>query len=177
MKDLIVLILVLVILFMLWNGRTGAASSYAAGDVNLTAPVPPNIVQAIIEKVQSMKPDLAPIDTVFVNIQPDGSYNSRIMFYNTKHFFGTQYDVNAKVNDDGSVNIIKLGDSSTVDPSTGYKPDVYMPWIEVKDNLTAQFKGALQGYKNQPPQPNLQNVSAARGQNMILTQTNLLTRS
>jgi hypothetical protein len=124
-----------------------------------------------------MKPDIAPIDTVFVNVQPDGSYNSRIMFYNTKHFFGTQYDVNAKVNTDGSVNILKIGDSATVDPTAGYKPDVYMPWVEVKDNLTNQFKGALQGYKNQPPQPSLQNISSAYGQNMILTQTNLQTRS
>lgn len=174
MKDLVVLILVLVILFMIWNGRS--TSTYAAGDINLTAPVPPNIVQAIIEKVQSVKPDLAPIDTVFVNIQPDGSYNSRIMFYNTKHFFGTQYDVNAKVNTDGSVNLVKIGDSATVDPSTGYKPDVYMPWVEVKENLDAQFKGALNAYKNQPPQPSLSSVNAAYQQNMITTQTNLMTR-
>lgn len=176
MKDLTVLVLVLVILFLLWNSRT-PVGTYAAGDVELTAPVPPNIVQAIIEKVQSMKPDLAPIDTVFVNIQPDGSYNSRIMFYNTKHFFGTQYDVSAKVEKDGSVNILKIGDSSTVDHSTGYKPDVYMPWTEVAENLSVQFKGALQGYKNQPPQPNLQNVSAAYNQGMIVSQSNLLTRS
>jgi hypothetical protein len=176
MKDLIVLVLVLVILFMIWNGRS-TTSSYAAGDVDLTAPVPPNIVQAIIEKVQSMKPDLAPIDTVFVNVQPDGSYNSRIMFYNTKHFFGTQFDISAKVDNDGSVNVLKIGDSSTVDPTAGYKPDVYMPWTEVQENLNAQFKGALQGYKNQPPQPNLMNVSTAYNQNMIATQSNLLTRS
>lgn len=177
MKDLIVMILVLVILFMIWNDGRGTTSTYSAGDVNLTAPVPPNIVQAIIEKVQSMKPDIAPIDTVFVNIQPDGSYNSRIMFYNTKHFFGTQYDVNAKVDADGSVNILKLGDSSTVDPSTGYKPDAYQPWAEVQENLTAQFKGALKGYKNQAPQPSLMNIDAAYKQNMIMTQSNLQTRS
>ena len=175
MKDLIVLVLVLVILFLLWNGRGQA--TYAAGDVDLTAPVPPNIVQAIIEKVQSMKPDIAPIDTVFVNVQPDGSYNSRIMFYNTKHFFGTQYDINAKVNPDGSVDVLNIGDSSTVDPSAGYKPDVYMPWTEVAENLSAQFKGALQGYKNQPPQPNLVSPSVAYQQGMLETTTNLQTRS
>lgn len=175
MKDLVVLILVAVILFLIWNGRTDT-SAYAAGDVDLTAPVPPNIVQAIIEKIQSVKPDLAPIDTVFVNIQPDGSYNSRIMFYNTKHFFGTQYDVNAKVNSNGAVDLIRIGDSTTVDPSAGYKPDAYMPWVEVKENLSAQFRGAMQGYKNQPPQPNLSSVNAAYEQNMIATQTNLLTR-
>ena len=109
MKDLVILVLTALALFFLWNGRQTA--TYAAGDVNLTAPVPPLIIQAIIEKVQSMKPDMAPIDTMFVNIQPDGSYNSRIMFFDTKHFLGTQYDINAKVNTDGSVEVLKIGDS------------------------------------------------------------------
>ena len=176
MKDLVVLILVIMILFFIWNGRT-PQSTYAAGDVNLTAPVPPLVVQAIIEKVQSMKPDMAPIDTVFVNIQPDGSYTSRIMFFDTKHFLGTQYDVSAKVNTDGSVDILKLGDSASVDPTAGYKPDVYQPWVDVQKNLDTQFKGALQGYKNQPPQPNLSSIPAAYNQDMIVTQTNLQTRS
>jgi hypothetical protein len=177
MKDLVVLVLVLLILFMIWNGRNTATSTYAAGDVNLTAPVPLNIVQAIIEKVQSMKPDMAPIDTTFVNIQPDGSYNSRIMFYNTKHFFGTQYDISAKVNNDGSVDVLKIGDSSTVDPSAGYKPDAYMPWTSVQDSMSSQFKGALKGYKNQPAQPSLQNISKAYDQDMIMSESNLMTRS
>jgi len=177
MKDLVVLILVIMILFFIWNGRQGKTSTYAAGDVNLDAPVPPMIVQAIIEKVQSMKPDMAPIDTLFVNIQPDGSYTSRVLFFDTKHFLGTQYDVNAKVNTDGSVDILKIGDSATVDPTVGYKPDVYQPWTDVVKNLDAQFQGALKGYKNQPPQPNLTNISTAYNQGMIVNQTNLQTRS
>lgn len=124
-----------------------------------------------------MKPDLAPIDTVFVNIQPDGSYNSRIMFYNTKQFFGTQYDINAKVGDDGSVSILNIGDSATVDPTYGYKPDVYQPWKDVQTSLDTQFAGALKGYKNQPPQPNLSSPAVAYQQGMIETTSNLQTRS
>lgn len=177
MKDLAVLVLATLVLFFVWNGRQGKTSMYAAGDVNLTAPVPPLIIQAIIEKVQSMKPDMAPIDTLFVNIQPDGSYNSRVMFFDTKHFLGAQYDVSAKVNTDGSVDILKLGDSSTVDPTAGYKPDTYQPWVDVQTNLDNQFKGALKGYKNQTPQPSLQSIPAAYQQSMIMTQSNLLTRS
>ena len=102
---------------------------------------------------------------------------SRIMFFDTKHFLGTQYDVSAKVNTDGSVDILKLGDSASVDPTAGYKPDVYQPWVDVQKNLDTQFKGALQGYKNQPPQPNLSSIPAAYNQDMIVTQTNLQTRS
>jgi len=176
MKNLVVLALAVLILFFIWNKRT-PKSEYAAGDVNLTAPVPPLIVQAIIEKVQSMKPNMAPIDTLFVNIQPDGSYNSRIMFFDTKHFLGTQYDISAKVNNDGSVDILKIGDSSTVDPTYGYKPDKYQTWTEVTANLDTQFKGALQGYKNQKPQPNLNNMTTAYNQGMTVTQTNLQSRS
>jgi len=175
MKDLVVLILVIMILFFIMNGRQSA--TYAAGDVNLDAPVPPMVVQAIIEKVQSMKPDMAPIDTLFVNIQPDGSYMSRILFFDTKHFLGTQYDVSAKVKTDGSVDILKIGDSATVDPTAGYKPDVYQPWTDVVKNLGTQFQGALKGYKNQPPQPNLTNISTAYNQGMITDQSNLQTRS
>jgi hypothetical protein len=114
---------------------------------------------------------------VFVNVQPDGSYNSRIMFYNTKHFFGTQYDVNASVSPDGSVNINKIGDSASVDPSAGYQPDKYKPWQEVAANLSAQFKGALKGYKDQPPQPSLNSIPAAYQQNMIMSESNLMTRA
>lgn len=177
MKDIIVLVLVILILFFVWNGRRSASSTYAAGDIDLSAPVPPLIIQAIIEKVQSMKPDLAPIDTLFVNIQPDGSYTSRIMFYNTKHFFGTQYDISAKVSEDGSVSILNIGDSATTDPTYGYQPDVYQPWVDVQKNLDAQFAGALKGYKNQPAQPNLSNPTVAYRQGMTETTTNLQTRS
>ena len=178
MKDLITLVLASLAFFFVWNSsRQNSVSTYAAGDIQLDAPVPPMVVQAIIEKIQSMKPDLAPIDTVFVNAKPDGSYNSRIMFYNTKHFFGTQYDVKAKVETDGTVNLLSLGDSAAVDTSLGYVPDKYQPWAEVQANLENQFAGALKGYKNQPPQPNLSNPTGAYSQGMTETKMNLMTRS
>ena len=178
MKDFVILVLVSLAFIAVLNGRNASkVSTYAASDVNLMAPVPPVIIQAIIEKVQSSLPDMAPIETLFVNIQPDGSYNSRHMFYNTKHFYGTQYDVNARVGSDGSVQIVKLGDSAQIDPTAGYKPDTYQPWKSVEANLDSQFKGALVGYKNQPPQPSLTNITKAYGQNMILDESNLMTRS
>jgi hypothetical protein len=177
MKDLVILVLAALVLFFIWNGRQVKTSTYAAGDISRVAPVPPLVVQAIIEKFLELKPDFAPIDTVFVNIQPDGSYKSRMMFFNTKHFFGAQYDINAKVNDDGSVNIINVGDSGAVESSAGYKPGKYQEWTDVQKNLDVQFEGALQGYKNQPPQPNLSSIPAAYQQNMVVTQSNLQTRS
>ena len=176
MKELIVLILVATILFLVWNGRQ-TDSDYAVGDVVKDAAVSPSIVQAIISKFQEAMPTMAPIDTVFVNAQPDGSYNSRILFYDTKHFFGAQYDINAKVGADGTASIINMSDSKQVTSSDGYTPPTYQTWTEVQDNMSAQFKGAMAGYKNQPPQPNLDNVTNAYKQNMLTTQTNLQTRS
>lgn len=178
MKDALILVLAALTLFVVLNDRgSSKVSTYAVSDVDPTAPVPPVIVQAIIEKIQSSMPDMSPLETLFVNVQPDGSYNSRFMFYNTKYFYGTQYDVNAKVDKDGSVEIVKIGDSAQIDPTAGYQPDKYQPWTAIKSNLDAQFKGALVGYKNQPPQPNLNNLTKAYGQNMILAETNLLTRA
>ena len=177
MKDFVILVLVSLAFIAVLNNRKSNVSTYAMTDVNPMAPVPPVIIQAIIEKVRSSLPDMSPLETLFINIQPDGSYNSRHMFYNTKHFYGAQYDVNSKVGMDGSVEITKLGNSSQIDPTTGYKPDVYQPWKSVESNLDSQFKGALVGYKNQPPQPNLMNITKAYNQNMILAETNLLTRA
>lgn len=176
MKDLVVLILAALIFFFVWNSRQ-TKSTYAAADIDRVAPVPPLVIQAIIEKFQSTRPDFVPIDTVFVNVQPDGSYLSRVMFYNTKRFFGTQYDIKAKIGDDGSVSILDVGDSSTVDPSYGYKEDKYQTWEDVQKKLGSQFAGALEGYKNQPPQPNLVSPGNAYAQGMIESPTNLLTRS
>lgn len=176
MKELIVLILAATILFLIWNGRQ-KDSVYAVGDVVKDAAVSPSIVQAIISKFQEAMPNMAPIDTVFVNAQPDGSYNSRILFYNTKYFFGAQYDINAKVGADGSASIINMSDSKQAVSSDGYTPPTYQTWTEVQDNMSSQFKGAMAGYKNQPPQPNLDNVASAYKQNMLITQTNLQTRS
>ena len=177
MKDFVVLVLVALAFLAVLNQPKSKVSTYAVTDVDPTAPVPPVIIQAILEKVQSSLPDMAPIETLFVNIQPDGSYNSRHMFYNTKHFYGTQYDVNSKVGPDGSVQVLTLGNSAQVDPSAGYKPDLYKPWKSVESNLESQFNGALVGYKKQPPQPNLANITKAYGQNMIMSETNLMTRA
>lgn len=178
MKDALILALAAVAFFFVLNDRgSSKVSTYAVADVDPTAPVPPIIVQAIIEKIQSTMPDMSPLETLFVNIQPDGSYNSRFMFYNTKHFYGTQYDVNAKVGRDGSVEIVKFGDSAQIDPTAGYQSDKYQPWAAVQSNLDAQFKGALVGYKKQPPQPNLNNLTKAYDQNTILAETNLMTRA
>jgi hypothetical protein len=179
MKDLTVLILVTMAFFFVWNGMqtTPSTSYYAVEDTVQDQAVSPEITQAILAKALTMKPDVVPIDTVFINLGAGGTYDARISFFNKKYFYGVQYDLKAKVSPDGSVEILSFGDSPVVETNPGYIGGSYQSWKAVTDNLSKQFQGALQGYKNQPPQPNLTSIPAAYNSGMIETKTNLQTRA
>ena len=142
MKDLILVVIAGIVLFLVTNRQT-VRETYAVGDTVLTAPVSPEIVQAIIETFQATNPNLHPIDTVFVNTQPEGGYVARILFYNTKYFFGAQYDITATLQNDGTMNIKTADKTATVDPSYGYKTDDYQSWQDVEVSNQAQFTNAL----------------------------------
>ena len=175
MKDLAIVLLAGIALFLLWN-QTVKKTTYAPSDQDV-APIPPVITQSILEKMLEKYPDLVPINTAFINVQSDGTYRARILFFNSKRFFGVQYDIDARVNDDGTVDILKVGDSTIVEQSFGFKPDTYRPWSDVLTTLNTQFKGALVGYRNELPQPTLMNIPEARSKKMLLSDSNLLTRS
>jgi hypothetical protein len=145
MKDLVILVLVIIVAFLVWNSRvnlSGYTAPVAANDGS-TAPVPADVTQAILEKVQQTKPDEYPLETLFITPQADGSYATRFMFYNTRKFLGNQYDVIAKIASDGSVSITNMTESAKEDPSTGYKPDVYKPYEDIQTNSTNQLKAVL----------------------------------
>jgi len=154
MKDLVIFVLVLVVAFLVWNSRVNV-SSYTAPVVSGDAPVSPDIIQAIIEKVQQTKPNEYPLETVFVTPQADGSYISRFMFFNTKLFSGSQYDIKAKVGSDGSVDISDIGATSKIDLSTAYTPDEYMPYKNVQDNTSAQLASVIASRPETPVVTNL----------------------
>ena len=101
MKDIVILLLIVIVLFLVWNSRV----TYTAPVATDNAPVPADVIQAILEKVQALKPDEYPIETLFITPQADGTYNTRFMFFNTKYFLGNQYDVKAKVSPDGTVAV------------------------------------------------------------------------
>jgi len=129
MKDIVIFLLLIIVAFLVWNSRVSKYIDPVEKSGNL--PVSPDVIQAIIEKVQQTKPDEYPLETLFVNTQSDGSYVSRFMFFNTKLFSGAQYDVKAKVDPDGTVNILNMEPTSKIDTTTGYKPDVYKPYTDV----------------------------------------------
>ena len=83
MKDLAILLMAGVVLFLVWNSHKTATFM-----ADPTAAIPPVVTQTIIEKFLESRKDLVPIDTVFVNAQPDGSYKARILFFNSKKFLG-----------------------------------------------------------------------------------------
>ena len=142
MKDLITIVLLLVIAFLIWNGRK--TSGYAQEPMAQTGDrVSPDVTQVIIDAVIATKDDYRPLETLFINHQGDGVYNSRFMFLNTRNYYGEQIDVQARVNQNGSVDILNQTPTAQVDYSKAYKPDRYQSWEVVQNALDSQLRDAL----------------------------------
>lgn len=138
-----ILLLVIILAFLVWNSRVNLSGYVAPTANNGDAPVPPDVIQAIIEKVQQSKPDEYPLETLFVTPQADGTYVSRFMFFNTRKFLGNQYDVVAKIREDGNVDITRMTETAKPDPSAGYKPDTYKPYDNIQENSASQLSALL----------------------------------
>lgn len=150
MKDLITVGLLLVIAFLMWNGRQVA--TYAAEAKTQTGDrVSPDVTQVILEAVIATKDNFRPLETLFINHQGDGVYNSRFMFLNTKNYYGEQLDVQARVNADGSVAILAQTPTAQVDYTKAYKPDRYESWEVVQNALDSQLRDALSKPVEVPP--------------------------
>ena len=142
MKDLITVVLLLAIAFLVWNGRQ--TSRYAAEPMAQTGDrVSPDVTQVIIEAIISTKDNYRPLETLFINHQGEGVYNSRFMFLNTKNYYGEQIDVQARVNQNGSVDILNQTPTAQVDYSKAYKPDRYESWEVIQNALDSQLRDAL----------------------------------
>lgn len=145
MKDLIIVLLLLILTFLVWNNRVvGAAEFYEQEIANgpSTEPVSPAVTQVILEKVQEGHPDMVPLETLFINHEGDGVYKSRFMFFNSRKFYGTQMDVQAHVGTGGVVKIIKQSETARENYSGGYKPDKYNAYEAISNTLDAQLRAA-----------------------------------
>lgn len=132
MKEVIIFILLAIVGFLMWNGRRPSSYEMAKVSVAQNVSVPANVIQSILTAVQELKPDQVAIETLFVNLQADGSYVSRFMFFNTSSYSGIQYDVKSKLDPTGSkMEIIEISDSAKIDPNYGYKPDVYASYSTI----------------------------------------------
>lgn len=128
------------VLFLIWNARS--TPSFFTGETtnDVSASIPPEINIAIIKKFQESHPDWEPLETLFIKPQKDGSYNSRVMFMNTRNFLGRQYDIQSQVSPAGDISIKNISESLGIDKSYGYVSDSYKPYHEVQSSLDTQFK-------------------------------------
>ncbi len=155
MKDLIILLLVALILFMFWNSRQGAGYSIEMDPSSIgpsDAPVSPDVIQVIIEQVQKRLPTTYPLETLYVKSRGENKYDARFMFFNTEGYYGTQYDVSANVGADGSVQILSQSETAVTGDSAnpGYQADKYQPYEMIEANLDKQLNDALKANKGTP---------------------------
>ena len=147
-QDLLLFLLLAIFGFLIWNRTPGENFT----DVSADKPVEPATIQTIINAIQAKVPDLYPIQTVYINpFEGDmGSmvYNARIMFLNTRGYFGVQYDVKA----DSRGNILEMTEQPTPDmtgPFMAYTGDGYEKFEDIQTVLDQQFadlKTQVPGY-------------------------------
>ena len=131
MKDLIVLLLLALLVFLVWNGRQTATYAPDAtpqvGDVTPAGdkPVPPEVTQRILDQIRTGE---IPIDTLFIKDLGEGNYSARFLFFNPDGYTGAQYDVTAKVTD-GAAEITaqtQVGGPDEWNPA--YRGQDFTPW-------------------------------------------------
>jgi len=151
MKDLIILVLVAVIIFLVWNGRQTARYETPVTEpaVPSDAPVSPDVTQVILEAVQKTAQTIYPLETLYGRNTGKGVYDGRFMFFNTDGYFGTQYDVKANVGEDGSVQILSKTETAITGDAQnpGYVPDTYQSYDTIEENLNRQLQDALKANK------------------------------
>ena len=138
-----VLVLLALVIFTLWYFST--PRSFYSGGQSGTA-VPETIIQDLATAVRREDQNLFPVETIFVNSNPDGSLTARMLFINLRGFFGVQYDILGRI-DSGKVSIISKNE--TIPPSMEgafqpYRPDVYTPYKDVKTAVLETLKGVNQ---------------------------------
>jgi hypothetical protein len=149
-QDLLLFLLIAIFGFLIWNRANG--ENFV--DVSADKPVEPSTIQTIINAVQAKVPDLYPIQTVYINpFQGDqGSmvYNARIIFLNTRGYFGVQYDIKA----DSRGNILEMSEQPTpamTGPFMAYTGDSYEKFDDIQTVLDQQFadlKTQVPGYES-----------------------------
>jgi hypothetical protein len=159
-EELVFLLLLGIIIFFIWNSdkkpAAGASAQKSAGQQGVASSpsydgtaVPLDVIQAVVEKFQSSQEDMVPIETLFFTPVGEGKYNARLMFLNTRHFFGQQFDINASIDDSGAVTI--TNSETTSDPISymnAYTPDSYQEFSTIQSAIDGQLQAALTASKS-----------------------------
>lgn len=152
MEDVIILVLVAALTFLVWNGRQTAGYDSPAPALSPSpsfAPVPPDVTQAILAKVQQTAKTIWPLETLYIKSSDKGVYDARFMFFNTDGYYGTQYDVKARV-DGGAVQILSKSETAIEGDAQnpGYVPDTYQSYDVIEQNLDSQLRDAVKNSKS-----------------------------
>lgn len=152
--DVVILGAVAAILGILFMNNNSLTSGFAEPT---TPQVSPNVVQVIIEALQRQEPWLQPVETIYVTpksgAQSGITYDARILFLDTRGFFGVQYDVTAGVSPEGGVQILTKTSSSSPDrsgPFQSYAPDKYQPYDDINQALNEQLQSVLVASRQLP---------------------------
>lgn len=152
-SDLIILAAVATIVGVLFL-NSGSPSMFAEGP----PPVPAPVIQVIIEALQKTEPWLQPVETIYITpktgSQGGVTYDARLMFLDTRGFFGIQYDVVASVSPSGDVTLLSKVASSAPDrngPFQSYMPDKYQPFADVQADLNQQLADVIKASRELPP--------------------------
>ncbi len=136
------LVFLALVFVALWYFR--GTSTYSGNQSEVA--VPETIIQDLATAVRRKDLNLFPVETIFINKNPDGSLSARMLFINMRGFFGVQYDILGSISN-GKVNIISMNEtiSPGLDgPFRPFKPDVYTPYPDIKTAVLSTLKGINQ---------------------------------
>ena len=142
MKDdqLIVFGLLALFGFLVWNSQRSVNERFE--NATDEKPVEPAVIQSIINAIQARVPDVYPVQTVYIHTmqgsQGSEMYEARILFLNTRGYFGIQYDVQA----DAQGRILNISGQVAPNAEGPFMPftgDKYRTFEDVQTALDKQF--------------------------------------
>lgn len=152
--DIVILGSVAAILGILFLNNNSMTSGFAEAT---TPQVPPSVIQVIIEALQKQEPWLQPVETIYITpksgAQSGITYDVRMLFLDTRGFFGVQYDVTAGVSPAGGVQILSKTTSSSPDrsgPFQSFAPDKYQAYDDINQSLNEQLNSVLVASRQLP---------------------------
>jgi hypothetical protein len=152
--DIVIIGAVAAILGVLFMNNNSVTSGFAEA---VTPQVPPSVIQVIIEALQKQEPWLQPVETIYITpktgAQSGITYDVRMLFLDTRGFFGVQYDVTAGVSPAGGVQILSKTTSSSPDrngPFQSFAPDKYQSYEDINRDLNEQLTSALAASRQLP---------------------------
>lgn len=126
--------------FLVWNSKRSATESFE--NATDEKPVEPAVIQSIINAIQARVPDVYPVQTVYIHTmegsQGSEMYNARILFLNTRGYFGVQYDVQA----DAQGKLVSLSGQVAPEAEGPFMPfteDKYRSYEDIQTALDKQF--------------------------------------